>query len=141
MTVGIQRAVMYQILSSMCTGVAPNLINAAFIKSLWTSLIKCQYKPKLQTANKQSFLVMRTVLLHVGVSELCIQAWFAIVDSLAVDLLLGTSFLDHYILESFSEKHTLESRHSPPVAIIELHNASVSSQEVSVGREDSDRNM
>lgn len=59
-------------------------------------------------------------------SKLSVQALLRIVDNLAVDLLLWTSFVDRSIRAPISGMHKLVSWHSHPAIIIMLYNVSVS---------------
>lgn len=50
--------------------------------------------------------------------DLCICVWFRFVDNLALDVLLGTSFIDCFIWGLFSSESMVVSWHSPPMMIL-----------------------
>lgn len=102
MTVRTKLTLMYQILSLIDTGAKPNVINAAFIKPACSNGTKRQGTAVLRTSRKQSLSFMWTILLYIDIDELNGPARFGIFDILAVGLLLGTSFLNHYIQGFFS---------------------------------------
>lgn len=54
----------------------------------------------------------------VCIGDLLVRPWFAIVENVAVDVLLGTSFIDLWIRGVFSTKRKVNSWHSTSVGII-----------------------
>lgn len=78
---------------------------------------------------------MRTGSLHVRICELCVSAWIGLFDTLAIELLLQTLFIDRYILAIFYCKNKLVSRNSSAVEFVKWHNMFVSSMDESKRKE------
>lgn len=141
MMVGSKPTVLYAIMSVIGRGSTPTLISTAFRKSQWNSCMKRQDTSIVRKANKQSLSVIGLILLHVRIGKLCVRKWFRMVDKLAVDLHLGTSFIDHYIWTISYGEHKLVPWHLTPVAIIASHNTLACSLERSNGPEKPDSNI
>lgn len=84
---------------------------------------------------------MGTILPHLGVGELYLRTWLGIVDNIAVDLLLETSYIDRYIRAILPGEQKLVPWHPTPVATIEWHNEWVLSQEETNEHEEPDCSM
>lgn len=84
--------------------------------------IKKRQLPRLRTATKAPILLDGTILLFVKIGELRVRVWFGIVKNLAVDILLGTSFIDRYIQGIFLSERKILPWHSQPVPILSRNN-------------------
>lgn len=80
--------------------------------------IKRQNFLKLKSAIKQPFSSGGVILSPLQVSNLRIHVRLGFVDSLAVDLLLGASFIDKYVRGFFSTERKLLPWQLQPVDII-----------------------
>lgn len=74
----------------------------------------------MTSANQQQITSEEVIQLHLRIDELCIRVWLGDVNKLAVDVLLDTSFVDQYTARIFPVKRKLITRHSHPVAILQL---------------------
>lgn len=81
-----------------------------------------QEVPHLCTATKEPILLDGTILLFVNIGELRMRVWFGIVEILAVDILLGTSFIERYIRGLFPSDTEVLPWHSPLVQILSRNN-------------------
>lgn len=55
---------------------------------------------------------------YVHIEDFCIHAWSGIVKNLRVDILLGISIFDQFILRTFAARQKAFSRYSGPVLIL-----------------------
>lgn len=62
--------------------------------------------------------MIETVLRYVQVGSLYVKVWHGIIDSFAVNIILGTPFIDWYIREIFSGERRMVPWHSSPVSIL-----------------------
>lgn len=102
--VGTESTAMYSIFFSVHTKAVPNFINAEFIKLQQNSCEKRQGAMRLCTARKQSLQAVGTILSDVHVGGICVCTRFDIVDNLNVDSVSGTTFIDRYVGDIFSEE-------------------------------------
>lgn len=58
------------------------------------------------------------ILLQIRPYDLCVTVGFDIAHNLAVDMLLGTPFIDRLICEIFPANSKVVPRHSHPVPIL-----------------------
>lgn len=59
-----------------------------------------------------------SILLNGCLGDLCIRGWSSIVHNLAVNMLLGTSFIDRFIRRILPAKRKVVLWHSHPVPIL-----------------------
>lgn len=100
------------------TGGGPSLINKDFLPLAWEDFIKSTRLPQMQTANCNVFNIESIWPLFTCIGDLCVRAWFRIVDNLAVDILLGTSFIDRCIQRTFRTECEIGPSHSESLRII-----------------------
>lgn len=103
------------------TATGLNLINANLIHLEWINRVKHTDLPRFRTATKEPIHLQGTILLHHQIGNLNTRVWFSIFPNLAVDLLLGTSFVDRFIRGIFPGERKVEPWHSQPVAIRASH--------------------
>ena len=65
--------------------------------SNWLQQARSIDAPSLQAANHAPITVDKVVLLMVTIGDTTVPVWFGIVENLAVEVLLGTSFLDKHV--------------------------------------------
>lgn len=86
------------------TEAGPNSVNKHFLSRSWKESIKRIKVPLLRTANHNIVNVGDIVLLFAYIGDLRVCTWFGIVENLAVDFLLETSFINRCICGIFSTK-------------------------------------
>lgn len=79
---------------------------------------KTRKMPRLRTENRQLTKIGGLILLQLRIGNLRTRMCFGIVWHLAVNVLIGTHFIDRFIRETFLTEHMVVSWHSPPVAIL-----------------------
>lgn len=79
-----------------------NFFNPTLLSSQRTNCVKCRKIPHLCRATQESLRLEGTILLQVGLGDLRVRVWLGIVNNLAVDMLLGTYFIDCCIRRIFS---------------------------------------
>lgn len=67
--------------------------------------------------SRKAASIKRIVPLFVGIGNLLVHAWFAIVEILAVHLLLGMLFTDQYIQGIFPTERKIVLRRLMPVTV------------------------
>lgn len=67
----------------------------------------------LWTAMKRSIKVQRGFRLIVKMKILQVRTWFAVIENLAVDILLGTTYTDHCIRVIFCDEQKDWANTSP----------------------------
>lgn len=93
-------------------------MNEDFLLLAWRKAMKTIESPSLHTANRNVEIVVDIVSLSVHMGDLRVRPWFAVVENLAVELLLGTSFIDCCILGLFSSVLRIVPSHFQPVATV-----------------------
>lgn len=116
-SVSISSKSMLTVARLVLTGISPNLVNKNFLPLVWRKSVKTIRSPPLHTLNCEVVSVDGIVPLFVHLGDLRVCTWFGVVDNLAVNLLLGTSFIDPCIGEIFPTERKVVPRHSRPVAI------------------------
>lgn len=74
--------------------------------------------PQLRTANCKVVSGEFILPLFVRMGDLCVYAWFGVIRNLAVDVVLGTSFIDSCIRGIFPSERKVVPRHSQPLEIM-----------------------
>lgn len=86
------------------TGVVFNSVNELLILTKWKHPIHRRKMLNQQFATQQPLDINDKILFHIHTGALSIQVWFGIVPNLALDLLLGTLFIDCFIGSIFPYK-------------------------------------
>lgn len=60
--------------------------------------------PRLLAAANEPMRVGKVIPLDVQLGDLRVKDWFEVVDSLAVEVLLGTSFIDRFCQEDIAPR-------------------------------------
>lgn len=79
-----------------------NLISSSMIFSSWTTRIKHEILPQLRTATKQPLLLDGLTFFHLRLGELSTFILFGVALHFALNIFLGTSIIDRFILKIFS---------------------------------------
>lgn len=100
------------------TGRGVNIINSRPIQGNCKQKIKNHLTPKFQTAIKEPLTFLETILLLVHIGTLRDEVWFGLVENLAVDILLGTHYIERYIRRIFPGERKGVPCHSDPIPIL-----------------------
>ena len=79
------------------SGAGPNLIHLRCMAEPWRVAIKSARSPPLMDASNRSMKAPGELKLHVRIGEFCARVPFLVVTNLAVDCILGTTFLDRHM--------------------------------------------
>lgn len=91
-------------------GPVPNLLCASFLSLAWCICIHRIHRISLESASNCSVHVVCNILLFVQLGELLVQHHVAAVDSLAVLLFVGISFVSTFFKGIFpTERHFVHS--------------------------------
>lgn len=74
-------------------GASPNLIKKEFLPPRWNESFKLIKSFVLRTVNRKVLNIEVIVPFFLYIGDGCVRAWFGDVKNLAVDLLLGWSFI------------------------------------------------
>ena len=98
-TVGKRRALMRVITPVQDSGAGPNLIHLRCVAEPWLAAIKSARSLPLIDASNRSMKALGELKLHAQIGEFCARVPFLVVTNLAVDCILGTTFLDRHVKE------------------------------------------
>lgn len=96
----------------------PNQKIKTFLLQDWNEFMKSIKLPQLQTGTHEVVTIENCMPLFICEPDLRVQAWFEIVKSLAVDVLLGSAFVYRYIIEIFPTEHKIVPYDLKPVTVI-----------------------
>lgn len=106
------------------TGAGLNLISKASQKRQIFTNIKKQKFSRLRTATKEPISLRGKILLFISMNELSVRVLFGIVENLAIEVLLRTSFIDRYIRGNFPSERKVVPWNYSPVPILSRNNSS-----------------
>lgn len=92
-TVGLHSQNPYPIECLMDTGAQPNSISKYAFPEHWTVRREAAGNVHLRSAFKDSIAIIGKIDLHVRIGDSLTEGTFRIVDKLALNILLGTSFI------------------------------------------------
>lgn len=118
LAVYITSRAMFVVTSLLDTGAGPNLVNNAFLPREWQRKVVSTPSPSLRTATRETVKVEGIVRTFVQIGDLRVRAWSGVVENLAVDILLGTSFIDRFIISILAGERKVVPYHSCSVSII-----------------------
>lgn len=78
------------------TGEGPKLINKVFVTTTWHQYIRPIKDLGLVGETKQAVLMGVVIILHVRMGDLRVRVWSGVVKTLAVNVLLGTTFTEFF---------------------------------------------
>lgn len=90
-------------------GAGLKLENRSVLPWQWCNQIKLADYYNPCTATKQAVIIDAIIPMFVRISDLCVRAWLEIVESVAFDVLLGTSFIDRCIWGVFPSECNIVS--------------------------------
>lgn len=85
---------MFTVSSLVDTGAGPDLLYKDSLPPAWRRSMKMIESPPFPIENCQIVTVEGIVPLIACMDDLTMCAWFKVVDNLAVEVLLGTLFID-----------------------------------------------
>lgn len=110
-TVGITSQAMMTVTRLLDSGSGPNLVSKSFLLHKSQKYVRPVKQPQLRTTNCEPVNLEGTVRMFVHIGNLHARVSFEVVENLAVDLLLGPSFIDRCIqmhLRSGTQESPLE---------------------------------
>ena len=115
--VGQRRALMRAITLVLDSGAGPNLIHLRCVAEPWRAAIKSARSPSLIHASIYSMKTLGELKLHVRNCEFCARVPFLVVTNLAVDFILGTTFLDRHVKAILPLQRKVLFHHVPSWAL------------------------
>ena len=116
-TVGQRRAVMRAITPVLDSEEGPNLIRLRCVADSWRPSIKSVRSPPLIDASNRSMRALGEIPLYVRIGEFTARVPFLVVTSLAVDCILGTTFLDGHVKTILPPQRKVIFYRSEPLAL------------------------
>ena len=99
------------------SGAGPNLIYLRRVAGPWRAAIKSARSPPLIDASNRSMKALGELKLHVRIGEFCARVPFSVVTNLAVDCILGTTFLDRHVKAILPPQRKVLFHHAPSVSL------------------------
>ena len=99
------------------SGAGPNLIHLRCVAEPWRAAIKSVRSPPLIDASNRSMKALGELKLHVRIGEFYARVPFLVVTNLAVDCILGTTFLDRHVKAILPPQRKVLFHHAPSVAL------------------------
>lgn len=118
MTFGRDLSLIIPMTTVLDTGAGPNIINMSVLPAAWKSAIRPVAAPHLLDASNKPLRCLGTLGFHVRIGEFRTGIRFMVVGSLAVDCVLGTTFIDQQIRAIFPSDRKVVFHHGPPVTIV-----------------------
>lgn len=97
---------------------ALNLVNTSFLSRQWDNRSEQPITLICSMPPKHTVHINNITPIFIRTGALCEYAWFGFIKNLAVDVLLGTFFLDCYIREIFASEREIVLLHSCSVSIL-----------------------
>ena len=116
-TVGQRRALMSAITPALDSSAGPNLIHLRCVAELWRAAIKSARSPPLIDASNRSMKALGELKLGVRIGDFCARVPTMVVTNLAVDCILGTTFLDSHVKAIVPLQRKVLFYHAPSVAL------------------------
>ena len=116
--IGLSKSAMFPVVSVLDSGAGPNLVHLRMIPPGWLSRIRQGALPKLVDAQKRSINAIGTIALMVRLGQFKARVHFVVVTHMAVDCILGTSFIDRHVKAIMPGLRRVKFYHAPSVAII-----------------------
>lgn len=76
-----------------------NLIHSAYIPPGRINSVKKDAQPRLRKATKEPLQVDGVTVLQLRLGDLCRRPWFTIAPKLSGNVLIGTAYIDGFILK------------------------------------------
>ena len=112
-----RRALMRAITPVLDSGASPNLIHLRCVAEPWRAAIKSARSPPPIDASNWSMKVLGEFKSHVQIGAFCACVPFLVVTNLAVDCILGTTFLDRHVKPILTLQRKVLFHHAPSVAL------------------------
>ena len=116
-TVGQRRAMMRAITPVLDSGAGPNLIHLRCVAEPWRAAIQSARSPPLIDASNRSMKALGELKLYVRIGEFVVRVPFLVVTNLAVDCIIGTTFLDRHVKAILPPQRKVLFHHAPSVAL------------------------
>lgn len=95
-SIDIRANTLWTVTGLLDKGASPNHINRSLWRLLCPDYNKLAESPNLRTATEQAVHVDSIIPMFLRIGDLRSRFWFEFVENLAFDVLLGTSFIDHF---------------------------------------------
>lgn len=99
-------------------GAGVSILHRSLIPTGWKNCSRRHDLQRLRTATKNRLSLDGSMLLHLHLDKLCTRVWFSIALHLAVDILLGTTFIDWFMSGIYPAGRKVVPRNSQSVAIV-----------------------
>lgn len=118
LTYGVTAKTMLTAFGLLRKGDGVNPVHLLLINTSWKHCIGRHDLPRLCTAQGRPLRLDGLIILYLCLGDFCILVWFRIASHLALDILLGTVFIDRSMFKIFPIERKVELRNSQPVAIV-----------------------
>ena len=104
--------------ATLDTDAGPNIISSWNLPPEWIRLAKPVKAPRLFTASKHRLPVIGLLPLTTRIGELRVRVEFLLVESMATDCILGTTFIDQHVRAIVPPSRKVVLDEAPAVAIV-----------------------
>lgn len=113
----MNKTVLYSTTFLADTGADTNFINEAYLRPHWKFCIRLLDLPKLRTETNEPIKVAGITLLILKLGTLQVGPWLDVVENLAVNILLGITYIDRCFKRIISMDRKIVPIHSAPIPI------------------------
>ena len=109
---------MFPIRGVLDTGAGPNIVHEKLLPPSWKEKAAYRNLPRVTDASRNSMTLSGMVKLHVRLGDFTTQAPFLVASNLAVDAILGTTFIDKHVRSILPRERRVVLRHGPPITLL-----------------------
>ena len=99
------------------SGAAPNLIHIRCVAEPWRAAIRPVKSAPLVDASNRAMSALGQLTLYVRIGDFTARVQFLVVTRLAVDCILGTTFIDQHVKAILPPRRRVLFHHAPSVAL------------------------
>ena len=117
-SVGLYKTFRIPVIAVADTGAGPNLIHRRLLPAAWQQRIQFRPTPGLVDAQRNPIKASGVLSLMVQIDQLWAQVQFIVVTNMAVDCILGTSFIDRHVKAIVPPSRRIYFNNSPSVPLV-----------------------
>lgn len=99
-----------------------NVIREVLVEAEWFSAIQERNRSALKNTTNPKVSVVRMMTLHIRIKEYSVRVVFGVIRHLTVPVLLGTSFIDRFVMGIFSTDRKIVPYISKAELVLDIKN-------------------
>ena len=116
--IGRRKDMLISKIAVLDSGSGPNLVHARAVPGRWREYVKPIQGPYLVDAQRKRITTLGSLRMIVRLGQFKALVDFIVVQNMAVDLILGTSFIDKHVKAIYPRYRKVTFYNDPPVSII-----------------------